>query len=105
MGLMESTIGLYKVEVIDHERSTWSSWRQVEAATAEWVYWYNHQRLHGSLADIPRRSSSRPTMMLTKTAATPLQPDSPSLHHSQADSIAMRNWPEHAPGHPLLTGH
>lgn len=51
--LMESTIGLYKVEVIDHERCTWSSWRQVEAATAEWVYWYNHQRLHGSLADIP----------------------------------------------------
>jgi putative transposase len=51
--LMESTIGLYKTEVIDFERPTWSSWRQVEQATAEWVYWYNSQRLHSSIGDLP----------------------------------------------------
>ncbi len=51
--LMESTIGLFKTEVIFHERNTWQSWRQVEQATASWVYWYNHQRLHSSIGDIP----------------------------------------------------
>lgn len=51
--LMESTVGLYKTEVIDHERPSWSSWRQVEAATAEWVHWYNHDRLHSSVEDLP----------------------------------------------------
>lgn len=51
--LMESSIGLFKTEVIDHERDTWSSWRQVEQATAEWVHWFNHQRLHSSIGDIP----------------------------------------------------
>lgn len=51
--LMESTIGLFKTEVIFHERNTWQSWRQVEQATASWVYWYNNQRLHSSIGDIP----------------------------------------------------
>lgn len=51
--LMESTIGLFKTEVIDHERPTWSSWRQVEQATAEWVHWYNNQRLHSSIGHVP----------------------------------------------------
>lgn len=51
--LMESTIGLFKTEVIFHEREIWHTWRQVEQATASWVYWYNHQRLHSSIGDIP----------------------------------------------------
>jgi putative transposase len=51
--LMESTIGLFKTEVIEHERSVWASWRQVEQATASWVHWYNHERLHSSIGDIP----------------------------------------------------
>ena len=51
--LMESTVGLYKTEVIDHERPWWSSWRHVEASTAEWVHWYNHERLHSSIGDLP----------------------------------------------------
>ncbi len=51
--LMESTVGLYKTEVIDHQRPSWNSWRQVETATAEWVHWYNHQRLHSSIEDLP----------------------------------------------------
>jgi putative transposase len=51
--LQESTIGLFKTEVIEHERPTWQSWRQVEQATASWVHWYNHKRLHSSIGDVP----------------------------------------------------
>ena len=51
--LMESTIGLFKTEVIDHEQLVWQNWRQVEEATASWVHWYNHQRLHSSIGDVP----------------------------------------------------
>ena len=51
--LMESTIGLFKTEVIEHERPTWTSWRQVEQATASWVHWYNHDRLHSSIGHVP----------------------------------------------------
>jgi putative transposase len=51
--LMESTIGLYKTEVIDHHDRSWTSWRDVEAATANWVHWFNHDRLHTSIGDIP----------------------------------------------------
>lgn len=51
--LMESTIGLYKTEVIDQLDRSWNSWRDVEAATASWVHWFNHDRLHTSIGDIP----------------------------------------------------
>jgi len=51
--LMESTIGPYKTEVIDHHDRSWTSWRDVEAATASWVHWFNHDRIHTSIGDIP----------------------------------------------------
>ena len=37
--LIESTIGLFKTEVIDLEHRSWTSWRQVEQAVAAWVHW------------------------------------------------------------------
>lgn len=37
-GLMESTIGLYKSELIDFEAGTWTEWGEVERATAEGVH-------------------------------------------------------------------
>ncbi|MFT4158063.1 MAG: integrase core domain-containing protein [Microbacterium sp.] len=46
---MESTIGLFKTEVIDHERPTWDNWRQIEQATASWVHWHNTERLHSAI--------------------------------------------------------
>jgi putative transposase len=49
--LAESVNGLYKAEVI-HRRS-WRSLEQVELATAEWVDWWNHRRLHGAIDDLP----------------------------------------------------
>jgi putative transposase len=46
--LAESTIGLYKTELI-RRRGPWRSLDDVELATLEWVDWYNHRRLHGAL--------------------------------------------------------
>lgn len=49
IALMESTIGLYKTELI-HARSTgWQSRQEVETATAKWVAWFNRARLHSEL--------------------------------------------------------
>jgi putative transposase len=49
--LMESTIGLYKTELILPYSSTrnWSGVREVERETAEWVRWYNNERIHSSI--------------------------------------------------------
>ncbi|MGW7577536.1 integrase core domain-containing protein [Streptomyces sp. NPDC054765] len=49
---MESTIGLFKTEVIKPQRP-WKTLSRVELATAEWVDWYNHRRLHGEIKHIP----------------------------------------------------
>jgi putative transposase len=49
--LMESTIGLYKTELIvpGAGRRNWAGLREVERETAEWVRWYNHERIHSSI--------------------------------------------------------
>ena len=50
--LMESTIGLFKTELIKPQRP-WKTLSDVEVATAEYVDWYNHRRLHGEIGHIP----------------------------------------------------
>ncbi|GHI01721.1 putative transposase for insertion sequence element IS986/IS6110 [Streptomyces cellostaticus] len=50
--LMESQIGLYKTELIK-PRKPWHGLADVELATAEWVDWFNNQRLHTATGDIP----------------------------------------------------
>jgi putative transposase len=50
--LAESTIGLYKTELINMQ-GPWKSIEQVELATLEWVDWYNHRRLHGACERLP----------------------------------------------------
>ena len=47
--LMESTIGLYKTELIDLHRRTWTGPGEVETETAGWVHWFNSERLHSSI--------------------------------------------------------
>jgi putative transposase len=50
--LAEAVNGLYKAEVI-RKRGPWRSLEQVELATAEWVDWWNHTRLHSAIGDVP----------------------------------------------------
>ncbi|WP_107080282.1 IS3 family transposase [Streptomyces sp. 769] len=50
--LMESQIGLYKTELIKPRRP-WHGLADVELGTAEWVDWFNNQRLHSATGDIP----------------------------------------------------
>ncbi|WP_405668172.1 integrase core domain-containing protein [Streptomyces sp. NBC_00055] len=50
--LMESTIGLFKTELIKPRRP-WKTLSQVELATAEWIDWYCHRRLHGEIGHVP----------------------------------------------------
>jgi len=50
--LAETTIGLYKAELIEPE-GPWRHNEHVEFATLEWVDWYNHRRLHSSIGYVP----------------------------------------------------
>lgn len=46
--MAESTIGLFKTEVINHI-GPWKSMAQVEWETCKWVDWFNNKRLHSAL--------------------------------------------------------
>jgi putative transposase len=50
--LAEAVNSLYKAELIRH-RGPWRGIDAVEFATAEWIDWYNHRRLHEYCGDIP----------------------------------------------------
>jgi putative transposase len=50
--LMESTIGLYKTELIKPQRP-WKTLAEIELATAEWIDWYNFRRLPGETGRVP----------------------------------------------------
>lgn len=50
--LAETIIGLYKTEVIRHQ-GPWQTIAAVEAATGEWISWYNAKRLMGPLGNRP----------------------------------------------------
>jgi putative transposase len=49
--LAETTTGLYKTELIKAE-GPWRDLDQVEAATLEWVHWYNTERTHEAIDDL-----------------------------------------------------
>ena len=51
--LMESTIGLFKTELIDRHPRTYRDRLEVEQDTADWVHWYNQSRLHSSIGYVP----------------------------------------------------
>jgi putative transposase len=50
--LAESTIGLYKAELI-RNLGPWRDCDHVEIGTLEYVDWYNHRRPHSGAADLP----------------------------------------------------
>ena len=49
--LAESFVDSYKTELIADR--VWRNQTQLELATVAWVAWFNHDRLHCSLGDIP----------------------------------------------------
>jgi putative transposase len=52
--LAETVIGLYKTELIrGPDQGPWRTIDDVELATLGWVHWYNTERLHGYLDDVP----------------------------------------------------
>ncbi len=50
--LAESTIGLYKAECVRHD-GPWRTVDALELGTLSWIDWYNTNRLHSSIGDIP----------------------------------------------------
>jgi putative transposase len=50
--LAETVNGLYKAELI-RRRGPWRTVAEVAVATAEWVAWWNAQRLHSALGYLP----------------------------------------------------
>jgi len=46
--LAEAVNGLYKTELI-RQQGPWKTVEEVELATLEWVWWWNHERLHSGL--------------------------------------------------------
>jgi len=50
--LAESTIGLFKTELVRFE-GPWHGLDDLELATSDWVDWYNHDRLHSSIGSRP----------------------------------------------------
>ena len=52
--LAETVNGLYKTELIYRpDQRPWKKIEDVELATLSWVHWFNTQRLHGYLDDVP----------------------------------------------------
>jgi putative transposase len=49
--LAETTIGLYKTELIS-AGGPWRDLGHIEAATLEWVHWYNTQPTHEVIDDL-----------------------------------------------------
>lgn len=50
--LAETIIGLYKTELIER-RGPWTRFEDVELATLEYVWWFNHHRLLQPIGDLP----------------------------------------------------
>src|SRR5690606_7163435 len=50
--LMESTIGLFKTELIKL-KGPWRNCDHVEIETCDYVHWFNSQRLHTEIGDVP----------------------------------------------------
>ena len=69
--LMESTIGLYKTELIYPKPGTWTSRAEVERQTARWVTWYNASRLHSSIGYRTPLETENHYRQATTAASTP----------------------------------
>src|SRR4051812_7226767 len=89
--LRESTIGLFKTELIDRQRS-WTGRNEVERETAAWAHWFNTERLHSAIG-------YRPPVEVEELTVTPRPPRTsqwpePSVRQTQDGSAGPAG---HAP--------
>ena len=93
--LAESFVDSYKTELIADR--VWCSRAQLELETAQWVGWFNRERLHGSLGDIP------PVEFEALCAAPQLQQydTHTSLPLLSAQAASRRGHGSHAGSWPL----
>ena len=68
----EAVNSLYKKELINRE-GPWQDAGQVTVATAEWVAWYNEDRLHSACGDIP--PAEYENAWLTRKGHTTIMPE------------------------------
>jgi putative transposase len=64
----EAVNSLYKKELINRE-GPWQDAGQVTMATAEWVFWYNNDRLHSASGNIPPAEYEN-TWLISQSHAT-----------------------------------
>ncbi len=84
--LAESVHGLYKTELI-RRRGPWRTVDDVELATLGWVHWFNNERLHGTLNDIPPVEFEAASITNNNTNRR-LESNELSLHQTQGGSPA-----------------
>jgi len=76
--MAESTIGLYKTELI-RRHGPWRTLDDVEIATLEYVDWFNNRHLHAELGDIPPAEHEANHYRQITPTTTP-ETREPSLH-------------------------
>ena len=77
--LAETTIGLYKTELIN-QRGPWQNLDHTTFATLEYIDWYNHRRLHGGIT--PDNTYITPADHETAYHQTPRKPATTQTTHS-----------------------
>ena len=84
--LAETVIGLFKTEVI-RRRGPWRTLEDVEFATLQWVWWFNHHRLLEPIGYVPpvEHEEAYYRRQLTQAELTTL--NSPSLRQTRGGSV------------------
>jgi hypothetical protein len=86
--LAESYVDSYKTELIADR--VWRSQAQVELATVTWVAWFNHQRLHSSLGDIPPVEFEQNHARVALNASIPFNGSVAGIPSNAADGLTTR---------------
>jgi transposase InsO family protein len=71
-------LGLHKTEVIG-KRGPWRGLEDIDFATLEWVWWFNHHRLLGPIGHVPRAEYEEAYYNRTKARPEPSGLNSPNL--------------------------
>ena len=97
--LAESIVGLYKTEVIDH-LGPWETPAQVEAATSEWVSWYNTRRVMRRTGAGRRPSTSRPGVTARSARSRPAARAAGPAGRTTEAAMAAAHYPGGLRPHP-----